>query len=186
MFYNTTPAAIGFIIIGTALLYLLILTIVYGKKFATNFGKVIGQPVMQASATSKKGQTAVATSAEFPPLIDKPADHPSEQAGIYQPLTDDLDFEFVDEDGRTTLLREAEKVVEQIQETVDKIASYPANPEEVFTKIRAIVSEYRLFIDTEYFDAINSFIAGTVKRDCDLSLTEEDLNALWSVGAAAA
>jgi hypothetical protein len=86
------------------------------------------------------------------------------------------------------LLKSAENVVEQIQLVVDEIAAgpspYPANPEEVFTKIRAIVSQYRIFENTEYYDAINNFVAVTVQRDCDLALTPDDLKGLWLLEAA--
>lgn len=83
-----------------------------------------------------------------------------------------------------TLLKEAELVVEKIQDVVDHIASRPANPEEVYTKIQAIVSDYSFFFDTEYYDAINNFISVTVHRDCDLQLTEDEIKGLWYAAAA--
>lgn len=183
MFYNLSTAEIIFVCVGTLGLYLLIMGIAYGKKLVTTWGKIPGQPLAQAKSLQATGE-AWPNRESLPPLIDKPADHPVEQAGIYQPADDEPAFEIVEDEGATTLLKEAERVVEQIQDVVNHIASHPANPDEVFSKIRAIVSEYRIFIDTEYFDAINSFVAVTVQRDCDLSLTEEDLKTLWYAQAA--
>jgi hypothetical protein len=119
----------------------------------------------------------------LPPLLDKPASHPIEQAGYFETEEDESGWEMVDDD-QNTLLKEAERVVEDIQEVVNHIASYPANPDEVCSKIHAIVSQYGFFMDTEYYDAINSFIAVTVQRDCELALTADDIQALWYAAAA--
>ena len=118
----------------------------------------------------------------FPPLIDKPADPSFDQTGAAAHMTGvarDADVEMIDDEAGSFLLKEAEAVVEQIQAVVDHIATRPANPDEVFTKIRAIVSQYTLFENTEYYDAINNFVAVTVQRDCDLALTADDLKGLW-------
>lgn len=187
MFNSISATEIAFVAIGTICLYVVILGIVYGKKLVTSWGRNIGHPIVQTSANAQPAGKAWPKSELLPPLIDKPADHPVEQAGTFEPVeqeNDDYDFEMSQEAGATTLLKEAERVVEQIQDVVSHIASFPANPDEVFSKIRAVVSEYRIFIDTEYFDAINSFIAVTVQRDCDLALTEEDLKTLWFAQAA--
>lgn len=84
------------------------------------------------------------------------------------------------EDKDTILGKEAEKVVEEIQETIHHIASNPPNPEEVYTKINAIVRNYQVFQNTEYFEPINRFIAQAVSRDCHLDWTEPELLALWN------
>ena len=125
----------------------------------------------------------------FPALIDKPAQlshQPSVQVAIEDYADDDIMI-MADED-ESFLLKSAENVVEQIQSVGDEVAAgpspYPANPEEVFTKIRAIVSQYRIFENTEYYDAINNFVAVTVQRDCDLALTPDDLKGLWLLEAA--
>jgi hypothetical protein len=183
MLYNFSAAEVLFIVIGTLGLYLLIVAIAYGKKLVTTWGKPPGQPIVQTSFAQSRGG-AKPNLESFPPLIDKPADHPLEQAGIYQPTDDEPAFEIIEDEGATTLLKEAESVVEQIQDVVNHIASHPANPDEVCSKIRSIVSEYRIFMNTEYFEAINSFVAVTVQRDCDLALTEEDLKTLWYAEAA--
>ena len=78
------------------------------------------------------------------------------------------------------LLKEAEKVVDQIQDTVVHIASNPPNPEEVTTKIKAIISPYKLFLETEYYDSINTYIALTLERDCGIILSHEQLQSLWN------
>ncbi|MDF2191362.1 hypothetical protein [Paraflavitalea sp. CAU 1676] len=78
------------------------------------------------------------------------------------------------------LLREAELVVHQIQKTIDNIASNPPNPEEVTSKIRAIVEPYHIFHDTEYYHSINTYIALALERDCQITLTPQELQALWN------
>lgn len=83
------------------------------------------------------------------------------------------------DDEESVLLKAAEIVVEKVQDVINHIASQPPNPEEVFSKIKAIVNQYQLFRDTEYFDAINSFIAITVERDCAIQMTKEQLLDLW-------
>jgi hypothetical protein len=140
-----------------------------GKVFSRSLGN------FRVQATSE--DSAWASEQLLPHLIDKPADHPVEQAGIYED-EDDTVYEMVDMED-VTLLKEAEKVVEEIQDVVDHIASYPPDREEVFTKIKAIVCQYRLFMDTEYYDAINSFVAVTVQRDCAINFPLHDLKALW-------
>lgn len=125
------------------------------------------------------------TDAYFSPLIDKPGDHPIHQAAVQATADEysDDDTMVMDDEVETFLLKSAENVVEQIQAVVDDIVDgpspHPANPEEVFTRIRAIISQYRIFENTEYYDAINNFVAVTVQRDCDLALTPDDLKGLW-------
>lgn len=84
------------------------------------------------------------------------------------------------EDDDSILLKEAERVVEEIQVAINHVASNPPNPEEVFTKIRAIVRQYRIFQNTVYFEAVNGFIAQAVQRDCDIKWSEQDLLVLWN------
>lgn len=172
------PSEITFIVVGAICIYLLIIGVVYGRKWIATLGKTLNQP--QASLSIAQSPAAPwARGNSFPPLIDKPADHPSEKAQVFSPAEDPALYD--QEDQEITLLTEAERAVEEIQEVVNNIESHPANPEEVFTKIRAIVHEYRIFLETEYYDAINSFVAVTVQRDCDLTLTEDDLKSLWPI-----
>ncbi|GEP94504.1 hypothetical protein CCY01nite_07640 [Chitinophaga cymbidii] len=84
------------------------------------------------------------------------------------------------EDEDTILLKEAENIVDKIQDTINHIASQPPNPEEVSTKIRSIVQPYQLLLDTEYFDSINTYIALSVERDCGIKLTTEEIQSLWN------
>ena len=176
------PSEITFIVVGAIFLYLLIIGVVYGRKFLLTWGKTLNNPEAKLSI-AQTSAAAWGRGESFPPLIDKPADHPTERAQVYSPTEDPALYD--QEDEEITLLTEAERAVEEIQDVVNNIESHPANPEEVFTKIRAIVSEYRIFLDTEYYDAINSFVAVTVQRDCDLTLTEEDLKSLWPIQMAA-
>lgn len=92
---------------------------------------------------------------------------------------EDLFLELLEEND-SILLKEAERVVEEIQDTLDHIASSPANPEEVTTKIKAIVSPYSIFLETEYYDSINAYIAMAVERDCGISFSREELQHLWN------
>lgn len=119
---------------------------------------------------------------DFPySLIDKPfeqfghAPHFIEHGGP----DDEEQYELLDDDNNV-LLKEAERVVEEIQTTITHIASKPPNPEEVFSKIRAIVSQYSIFQNTEYYEAINSFVSITVERDCNIKYSAQDLQALWN------
>lgn len=150
-----------------------------------NYRKRLSAIISDGSANLQLKVSAKTTDPFFSPLIDKPIDEP-----IHQPVPESAAAAYSDEDDMVManeeegfLLKSAELVVEQIQSVVDEIAArpnpHPANPEEVFTKIRAIVSQYPIFENTEYYDAINNFVAVTVQRDCDLALTPDDLKGLW-------
>ena len=164
-----------------------ILLTVYGLVAGLTYRKRLAAILSRPSGRMQMKGSRVDPDRYFAPLIDKPADHPAEQVRLISGTANDLEdveAQMVDEEPGSFLLKEAEWVVEQIQEVVDHIASRPANPDEVFSKIRAIVSQYTLFENTEYYDAINNFVAVTVQRDCDLALTADDLKALWWVEAA--
>jgi hypothetical protein len=159
------------------LLFVLIAFMSYRKRLAAI--------LHHGNAHVQMKNAAETSDRHFSPLIDKPADHP-----VYQAHAAVADEEYSDNDPMVMideeegfLLKSAEHVVEQIQAVVDDIVAdpspHPANPDEVFTKIRSIVSEYPIFENTEYYDAINNFVAVTVKRDCDLALTPDDLKGLW-------
>ena len=182
MFGNLSFSEMVFVSLGSASLLLFILLMAYGKKLLSLLGIVPAPALASAGVTQQSRKWQVQD--DFPPLIDKPADHPMEQALVFEPAEDELAFTITEGDGPTTLMREADQVVADIQEAVDHIGPRPANPDEVFSTIRGIVRQYRIFLDTEYFDAINSFILLTVQRDCDLVLTQEDLHALWYAQAA--
>lgn len=121
------------------------------------------------------------TGGKLPELIDRPGISLDDEATITierQSRQPDPIMEMT-EDDETHLLKAAEAVVEKVQEVVNHIASNPPNPEEVFSKIKAIVRNYTIFHNTEYFDAINSFISVTVERDCGIAFTKEELLQLW-------
>ena len=113
-------------------------------------------------------------------LIGRPMNHLSSAFEVLREEEEDPDTIERVEDKDTILGKEAEKVVEEIQETLNHIASNPPNPEEVYTKINAIVRNYQIFQNTEYFEPINRFIALAVSRDCHLEWTEPELLALWN------
>ena len=182
MYTNIPLPAIALTAAILLALYTLFACLAYRRRFFAIGSRP--SPVTRANAVSAQPDRY------FSPLIDKPADHLVEQAGTtrlnpYGNVNDEMDdVEMIEDEPAGFLLKEAENVVEQIQAVVDHIATRPANPDEVFTKIRAIVSQYTLFENTEYYDAINNFVAVTVQRDCDLALTADDLKGLWWKDAA--
>ncbi|MDF2190514.1 hypothetical protein [Paraflavitalea sp. CAU 1676] len=106
---------------------------------------------------------------------------PPDTPGIGVSEAEDVDdLEFVNEDLDNLLLREAEFVVEKIQDQLKHVASNPPNPEEVTSKIRSIINPYQLFNDTEYYGAINTFIALSVERECGIQLSSDEIKALWN------
>jgi hypothetical protein len=50
----------------------------------------------------------------------------------------------------------------------------------VTSKIRAIVTSYTILEDTEYYDSINHYISVAVKRDAAITLSGEEIQALWA------
>lgn len=162
---------------GFLTFYLVIMACSFRKTLSTVFGKAARRDFSPASA--------VVSDDFISPLIDRPAPLSLSPQTVTQEQIDEEEmaaYEIFD-DEQNVLLKEAEKVVEEIQDVVNHIASRPANPDEVFTKIRAIVCQYSLFENTEYYDAINSFVAITVQRDCDLELSLDDLKSLWQEAA---
>jgi hypothetical protein len=77
------------------------------------------------------------------------------------------------EDDETVLLMEAEKLISEIESIV-------ATNHDVYAKLNRLLSGFNLFYNTDYHEAINRFIAVTVKRECNMSLSAEELASLWS------
>ena len=96
----------------------------------------------------------------------------------YEPEEDD-ELELVDT-GESLLLKAAENVVEQIQDTLHHIASSPPDLTEITSKVRAILTQYKIFLNTEYFDAINTFVCVTVERECQVQMTTAQVEPLWN------
>lgn len=171
MFTHLTGQSFLLILFGIILAYYILLAFFYRKPlldgFIVNKGHGVQALNMQA--------------APFPhDLIARPVEVDEEGVEILlerQPEEENTLEMLDDDDG--ILIKEAEKVIEQIQDQISHIASNPPNPEEAFTKIRAIVSQYRIFEHTEYFDPINRFIALAVNRDCNIQWSEQTLLALW-------
>jgi hypothetical protein len=92
---------------------------------------------------------------------------------------DESGFEMLD-DKDSALLKEAERIVDKIQDSIDHIASNPPNLEEVTSKIRAIISPYKLLLETEYYDSINTYIALATERDCGIKFSPDELKSLWN------
>lgn len=160
-----------FLLCSAALIaiYYTIIGLAYRKRMGQFFsGKNVSRPAV-ISATMDRSE-----------LIGRPLSHLSPAVEVFQEEEEDPDTIERVEDKDTILGKEAEKVVEEIQETLDHIASNPPNPEEVYTKVNAIVRNYQIFQNTEYFEPINRFIALAVSRDCHLEWTEPELLALWN------
>jgi hypothetical protein len=160
-------------IVGIVLLYYGILALVYRKKAA---------PALYRRRAGHPAQFNQVLSPAFPhQLIDRPLDLDLETTILpFEKPSSGVEIKAeIVEDEETVLLKAAEIVVEKVQDTINNIASNPPNPEEVYSKIKAIVGQYRLFDNTEYFDAINIFIAISVERDCSIQLTKEQLLDLW-------
>ncbi|RPE13175.1 hypothetical protein EGT74_06490 [Chitinophaga lutea] len=114
-------------------------------------------------------------------LVDIPR-APQGPPNFTDTTAEDEDGEDVLEPADTTgdyLLKAAENVVEKIQEQINHIASDPPNPEEVHSKIRAILVKYSIFHHTDYYEAINTYISVSVERDLDLRLTKAEIESLW-------
>lgn len=94
-------------------------------------------------------------------------------------ITDDNVVEWIIE-AESVLLSEAEYVIGEVQDILDHIASSPANPVEVTSKISAVVSAYSILENTEYYEQINQYISKAVKRDAGLELSADDIHALWA------
>jgi len=188
MITGTFPPTAILIALALIVLYFLCMAIVYRKQLAALLSAYNAR-AGAFSTTDHQAPPSLMTAHHdlLPPLMDRPeAAYPYEEdeEDVADPtLEDDPIFEMMDEE-QNLLLLEAEKVVEKIQLVVDNIASHPVNPEEVTSKVRAIVSRYPLFIPTEYFEAINNFIAVTVERDCELTLTKDQVTELWQPNAA--
>jgi hypothetical protein len=160
------------IIAGITGLYYLVLSIVYKRKLVYSTYKP-GKGLLPKNRLYSN---------ELPhQLIDRPGLAEEEIAVLFKPKADEPDalIEMVDDED-SALLKAAEIVVEKIQDVVTHIASSPPSHEEVYSKIRNVVNQYRIFHDTEYFDAINSFISITVERDCSIKFSKDELLSLWN------
>jgi hypothetical protein len=160
------------------LMFVLVIVAVCGifsfgkKKISPNLFKSKNNPSLQFSQPATSG---------YPPaLIDRPILDQDEHATITREnaYAEDPKIEII-EDEETALLKAAEIIVEKVQDTVTNLASTSPNANDVFTRIKSIVSQYRIFDGTEYFDAINSFISVTVERDCNIKFTKDQLLQLW-------
>jgi hypothetical protein len=166
----------------TFLLFVISSVIAIGFALLVTRDKKKVQPAYAKGQPDPSLHLVQSSQPDFPPaLIDRPLLELADEAVITiekEASIIDGKFERV-EDEESALLKAAEIVVEKVQDVIGHIASNPPNPEEVTSKIRAIVNPYTIFRDTEYFDAINSFIAISVERDCGIRLSKEQLLALW-------
>lgn len=120
---------------------------------------------------TKKPQPAFATPRQvsFEGLV--PAATTEEMELSFEDQWEETNPELI-EDNETVLLVEAEKLINDIESVV-------RTNQDVYLRLTQLLSGYNLFYNTEYHDAINRFIAVTLKRDCNLELSETELAALW-------
>ena len=171
MFTIMTGRAFLILVAACILLYYIVLTRYYEKYSSKLLLKGKGPLLHRVQANS---------SGEVHELVARAVEIEGEELEILLDSHpgDESNMEMLDDDDGI-LVKEAEKVIELIQEVVNHVASHPPNPEELFTKIRSIVGQYRIFENTEYFEAINRYIAVVMNRDCDIQWSEEDLLVLW-------
>lgn len=139
------------------------------------------QPVL-VEGSHKPLQMVQTYPSNFPPaLIDRPMSELSDLGEItIEKDTSAFEARLIQvEDEESFLLKAAEIVVEKVQDVLNSTASNSPTPENVISNIKRIVNPYTIFKDTEYFDAINSFIAVSVERDTGISLNKEQLLSLW-------
>jgi hypothetical protein len=130
------------------------------------------EPFISDDIIPRQPLTQATTGMVLPPAVETEQEYE-------QDTIDESGFEMI-EDDEQTLLKEAEKVVDKIQDTINHIASAPPNPEEIHSKIKSIVTPYRFLLETEYYESINTYIALSVERDCGIALTPSELASLWN------
>jgi len=170
----------------TAAVFLIICSVVIFPVYLNFRRRYQLTAVPLQSATSPAKQTAVVVPI---PQAFQPSQIPADLLPVHEPedneiiawsdITDDNVVEWIVE-AQSVLLSEAEYVIGEVQDVLDHIASNPANPEEVTSKISAIVSAYSILEDTEYYEQINQYISKAVKRDAGLELSDDDIQALWA------
>ena len=171
MFSNITGPQFLLIVGGLIVAYYTVLALFFRRKLVAGLMPAKGRSLLSVQATPNTMHHE---------LIARPLEMDGEPLEILlEKHPDDEDTLEMLEDDDYILVKEAEKVVEQIQVEINHIASNPPNPEEVFSKINAIVRQYRIFENTEYFEPINRFVALAVQRDCNIQWTEQQILALW-------
>lgn len=76
------------------------------------------------------------------------------------------------ETNESVLLAEADRIMTAVE-------SIAASKEDVLHKLGDLLSGFNLFYNTDYQDAINRFIASVLKRECDITINNEEIVALW-------
>jgi hypothetical protein len=170
----------GILLIST---FVAAVAVAYRKKLLVTWGKVLDKTSATEPVAFSSKKFAAAAADLLPRLIDRPDIPPADQSGYFEEEDDEARYELVDDED-LTLLKTAESIVADIQLEVDHIPSGPDNKDKVCSKIHAILRDMRFLHETEYYDAINSFVAVTVHRDCDLELTKDEIQSLWLAEAA--
>lgn len=171
MFTNLSAEQFLLIVTGAIVAYYVLLYRWFGIRTAKATAKTVGSPTAAPILNVRQAKDLVGKSKEvMAPYLDFTLEP------VYQepPTVEMLD------DQDSILVKAAEKVVEHISDVVTHIASSPANPEEVRSKVAAVIKPYSIFHGTDYFDAINAFIAQAVERECALRWTAADIIPLWT------
>lgn len=112
---------------------------------------------------------AASTTAQFESVVPIVEEHEIEL--LYE-QPEELGKPLLLEGDETVLLMEAERIMNDIE----TIAHSKNN---VLENLRSLLSGFNLFYNTDYQEAINRFISGTLKRECSLELPEAEIAALW-------
>ena len=120
--------------------------------------------------------------AEAPHYFNDIIDYPREENDSREQLEIAPGEEFIDNDlmemvagAESVLLQEADAVINKLEEVITSFAASPSRQNEMYGKIKSIVSSYSLFQNTEYFEAINNFIRIVVSRECNIKWSEAEL-----------
>jgi hypothetical protein len=92
---------------------------------------------------------------------------------LYENESSEMEQPVLLENDESVLLMEAERIITEIENII-------AAKENVVEKIKMLLSGFNLFYNTDYQEAINRFIAATLKRECMIELPDAEIAALWN------
>lgn len=113
--------------------------------------------------------TAQTTHAHFESVVPVIEEHEIEL--LYE-AAPEMEHPTLLENDETVLLMEAERIITEVE-------AIAASKADVLNKIKTLLSGFNLFYNTDYHEAINRFIAATLKSECELDLPNAEIDALW-------
>lgn len=149
-------------------LYYLALALAFRKKLSSPLSAVAG-PHLQARATSLQAD-----------LIGRSIDIPVSPLELaYDPNWEEPPVVEMLDDQDSMLVKQAEKVVEAIDTAFAHFAPARVDEQHLRETVSSILSKYDIFYATEYFEAINSFIAQAIEQHFGLSWDQQAILPLW-------